>query len=57
MHALMSETALGYIETAWDRLSASSENQNPFMTYGWFRAWLKRLTVDEGPENCSRTCW
>jgi glycosyltransferase involved in cell wall biosynthesis/CelD/BcsL family acetyltransferase involved in cellulose biosynthesis len=50
VHVVTSDTALDDIKDDWDRLSASCENQNPFMTFGWFRAWLRRLTADEGRE-------
>jgi CelD/BcsL family acetyltransferase involved in cellulose biosynthesis len=46
--AIVTEEGLDGLEEAWNRLSASSDSPNVFTTYGWYRAWLRRLVVDEG---------
>ncbi|MGA3332612.1 MAG: GNAT family N-acetyltransferase [Terracidiphilus sp.] len=50
VEAIVTEEALDLLEGDWNRLSAESEAPNVFMTYGWFRAWLRRLMADEGRE-------
>jgi CelD/BcsL family acetyltransferase involved in cellulose biosynthesis len=40
------ETRLRELEAEWNRLSESSKAPNAFMTYGWYRAWLR----DEGTQ-------
>lgn len=47
---IVTEDDLDGLEEAWNRLSASSDSSNVFTTYGWYRAWLRRLIVDEGPK-------
>lgn len=50
VESITTDAALEGLEEDWNRLSESSASPNAFMTYGWFRAWLRRLTVDEGSE-------
>jgi len=50
VEAITTEAALDDLEDDWNRLSASSASPNVFMAYSWFRAWLRRLTADEGSE-------
>jgi CelD/BcsL family acetyltransferase involved in cellulose biosynthesis len=50
VEAIVTEDGLDGLVEAWNRLSASSDRPNVFTTYGWFRAWLRRLMVDEGPK-------
>lgn len=50
VEAITTEVALDDLEDDWNQLSASSESPNVFMAYSWFRAWLRRLTADEGSE-------
>jgi CelD/BcsL family acetyltransferase involved in cellulose biosynthesis len=50
VEAVVTETGLDGLEEAWNRLSASSDSPNVFTTYGWYRAWLRRLITDEGRE-------
>ena len=50
VEAIVTEEGLDGLEDDWNRLSLSSDSPNVFTTYGWFRAWLRRLMVDEGRE-------
>lgn len=50
VEVIATEDGLDGLEDDWNRLSASSESPNVFTTYCWFRAWLRRLVVDEGSE-------
>ena len=45
---ISTEDGLLPLETDWNRLSETSSHPNAFMTYGWFRAWSRRLTADQG---------
>lgn len=50
VEAIVTEAGVDGLKDAWNRLNASSDNPNVFTTYGWYRAWLRRLIVDEGQE-------
>lgn len=50
VEAIVTEEGVDGLEEAWNRLSASSDSPNVFTTYGWYRAWLRRLIADEGRE-------
>ncbi len=44
------EDGLSAIEDEWNRLSETSDHQNAFMTYGWYRAWIRGLSGQDGFE-------
>jgi CelD/BcsL family acetyltransferase involved in cellulose biosynthesis len=44
---VVTEAALDALEGDWNRLSGGTESPNVFMTYGWFRSWIRRLVQDE----------
>jgi len=46
VETIVSEAALSDLETAWNRLSEAATAPNVFTTFGWFRAWYKRLAQD-----------
>lgn len=48
VEVIATEAGVSGLEEAWNRLSANSKGSNPFMTFGWYRAWLRRLMADEG---------
>ena len=50
VEAIVTEKGIDGLEEDWNRLSAESGTPNVFMTYCWFRAWLRRLMADEGCE-------
>jgi CelD/BcsL family acetyltransferase involved in cellulose biosynthesis len=50
VEVIVTEEGLDGLVEAWNCLSASSDKPNVFTTYGWYRAWLQRLLVDEGRE-------
>jgi CelD/BcsL family acetyltransferase involved in cellulose biosynthesis len=50
VEAVVTEAGLDELEDDWNRLSESSDSPNIFTTYGWYRAWLRRLVADEGRE-------
>lgn len=42
IETISTEKALSALKSDWDLLSESAEHPNAFMTYDWFRAWMKR---------------
>ena len=42
------EEGLSTLEADWNRLSETSDHPNAFMTYGWYRAWIRRLVDENG---------
>jgi len=45
---ISTEEGVDALESDWNRLSACAESPNVFMTYSWFRTWLRRLICDDG---------
>ena len=41
------EDGLSALEDDWNRLSETSDHPNAFMTYGWFRAWIRQIAEDD----------
>jgi CelD/BcsL family acetyltransferase involved in cellulose biosynthesis len=50
IEVISTEDGLSRLEADWNRFSEASSHPNAFMTYGWFRAWTRRLTADIGRE-------
>ena len=50
IEVISTDDELSPLEADWNRLSETSSHPNAFMTYGWFRAWLRRFTADQGRE-------
>ncbi len=48
VEAVVTDADLDELEDDWNGLSVSSDSPNVFTTYGWYRAWLRRLIADEG---------
>ena len=48
VEVISSEEGVAGLEDDWNRLSASTESPNVFMTYSWYRAWTRRLISDNG---------
>jgi CelD/BcsL family acetyltransferase involved in cellulose biosynthesis len=44
---VLTDGGVSELEAEWDRLSAVAEPANVFTTYGWFRAWDRRLTMED----------
>lgn len=43
---ISSEEGLPALENDWNRLSACSESPNVFVSYTWFRVWVRQLIAD-----------
>ncbi len=46
LERVTTDGAVDRLEADWNRLSETSEHPNPFMTYGWFRAWSRRRAAE-----------
>jgi CelD/BcsL family acetyltransferase involved in cellulose biosynthesis len=46
IEVISNHAALSNLEIDWNRLSEGAGNPNVFTTFGWFRAWIKRLACD-----------
>ena len=46
VEAALTQSAIDALQPDWARLSQAAEHPNVFMTYGWYRAWSRRLIHD-----------
>jgi CelD/BcsL family acetyltransferase involved in cellulose biosynthesis len=47
VEAVSTEEGLSALEADWNRLSETSDRPNAFMTYGWFRAWMRQIASED----------
>ena len=46
IESVSTEEGLSALESDWNRLSETADHPNAFMTYGWFRAWVRRIALE-----------
>jgi CelD/BcsL family acetyltransferase involved in cellulose biosynthesis len=46
IESVSTEEGLSALESDWNRLSETADHPNAFVTYGWFRAWVRRIALE-----------